>query len=117
MNVRLTQIDGKLPNLALMRLSHYHREQGDSVTFTRSPYRHLGEPEYDRVYGSVIFDYSKDHVQRLQEEFPHAIIGGTASGSIATVESVIGDSRGHSYEDYPTFTASLGFTQRGCRLS
>ena len=30
-NVRLTHIDGKLPNLALMKLSHWHRAQGDQV--------------------------------------------------------------------------------------
>jgi hypothetical protein len=117
MNVRITQLDGKLPNLALMRLSHWHREHDDAVTFTRSPYRHLGEPEYDRVYASAIFDYSKAHIERLRAEFPSAIIGGTASGSHQTVEQIVGAHAGVSYDDYPAFTASLGFTQRGCRLS
>ena len=117
MNVRLTQIDGKLPNLALMRLGHWHRERGDAVTFTRSVYRHLDEPDYDKVYASAIFDYSKAHVKRLRAEFPDAVVGGTASGSRQTVEQVIGLHNGVSYDDYPSFTASLGFTQRGCRLS
>ena len=117
MNVRLTQIDGKLPNLALMRLGHWHRERGDAVTFTRSAYRHLDEPDYDKVYASAIFDYSKAHVERLRAEFPDAVVGGTASGSRQTVEQVIGPHNGVSYDDYPSFTASLGFTQRGCRLS
>ena len=116
MKIRITQLDGKLPNLALMRLSHHHRSLGHDVHFTRSPYRHLGEPDYDTVYGSVIFDYSRSHVDRLRAEFPGAIIGGTASGSIQTVEDIIGPGDGHSYADYPDFTASLGFTQRGCRL-
>ena len=70
MNVRITQLDGKLPNLALMRLSHYHRDCGDIVVFTRSPYRHMDEPHYERVYGSAIFDYTRYHVQRLLDEFP-----------------------------------------------
>lgn len=117
MNVRLTQLDGKLPNLALMRLSHYHRGRGDNVIFTRSPYRHLDELEYGRVYASAIFDYSKTHIDRLRTEFPDAIIGGTASGSNQTVEQVIGEHEEVSYDEYPGFTASLGFTQRGCRLS
>ena len=30
MNVRLTQIDGKLPNLVLMRLADWHRRQAFS---------------------------------------------------------------------------------------
>lgn len=35
MNIRLTQIDGALPNLALMKLAHWHRSKGDEVTLTR----------------------------------------------------------------------------------
>ena len=117
MKIRLTQLDGKLPNLALMRLAHHHRERGDDVHFTRSPYRHLDEPKYDIVYGSAIFDYSRAHVDRLASEFPGAIIGGTGSYLKQTVESIIGDGVGFSYADYPDFDASLGFSQRGCRLS
>jgi hypothetical protein len=117
MIIRLTQLDGKLPNLALMRLAHWHRERGDAVAFTRSPYRHLDEPDYDRIYASVIFDYSRPQLARLLAEFPGAIVGGTASGSNRTVENIIGPWSKVSYDDYPGFAASLGFTQRGCRLS
>ncbi len=116
-NVRLTQLDGKLPNLALMRLSHWHRSRGDEVWFTRSPYRHLDEPTYERVYGSAIFEYSRAHADRLKAEFPDAIVSGTGLGSPhLNVEDVIGEHDGLSYADYPAFTGSLGFTQRGCRL-
>lgn len=116
MNVRITQLDGKLPNLALMRLSHHHRALGHNVYFTRSPHRHLYEGEYDVVYGSAIFDYSSDHVSCLKGEFPGAIVGGTGSGSKLTIESMgIGDEC--SYADYPEFDASIGYTQRGCRLA
>lgn len=117
MTVRITQLDGKLPNLALMRLSHFHRERGDDVKFTRSPYRHLDEPRYDHVYGSAIFEYSRPHAERLMVEFPGAIVSGTGVGSPhVNVEDIIGDHQGLSYDDYPAFTGSLGFTQRGCRL-
>ena len=30
-SVRITQIDGKLPNLALMRIASFHRKRGDEV--------------------------------------------------------------------------------------
>lgn len=40
-NVRLTQIDGALPNLALMKLAHWHRARGDTVTLTRDIERDL----------------------------------------------------------------------------
>ena len=37
MIVRVTQLDGKLPNLALMRISAWHRSRGDEVHFHRKP--------------------------------------------------------------------------------
>lgn len=116
--VRLTQIDGKLPNLALMKLSAWHKERGDEVHFSRSPYRGIFEPEYDRVYGSAIFDFSTERVSRLRLEFPGVIVGGTwNTADPTTVEDLIGDEfAGLDYSFWPDFTGSLGFTARGCRL-
>lgn len=116
-NVRITQIDGALPNIALMRLSAWHHDQGDSVTFTRDVERDLFEPEYQRVYGSTIFGFSTRRTERLQANFPDAIIGGTGSGSQQTVEQLIGNFDDLDYSLYPEFAESIGFTQRGCRLS
>jgi hypothetical protein len=118
MQIRLTQVDGKLPNLALMKLARFHGERGDEVHFTRSPYKGLLEPRYDRVYGSAIFSFSSDRVQTLKAEFPDAIVGGTWNVlDPVTVEDVIGDGADdYDYSPYPDFTASIGFTQRGCRL-
>lgn len=115
--IRITQIDGTLPNLALMRLAAHHRARGDQVHFTRRVRRELFEPTYDVVYGSAIFKFSADRVARFRDQFPGALVGGTGSGSDVTVESVIGDGRELDYSLYPTFKASIGFTQRGCRLS
>ena len=35
-HVKLVQLDGKLPNLALMQLAHWHSSQGDWVKLTKS---------------------------------------------------------------------------------
>jgi hypothetical protein len=43
--VRLTQLDGVLPNLALMKLAAYHKAQGDEVVLSRTPYRSPTEGE------------------------------------------------------------------------
>lgn len=123
MFVRLTQLDGKLPNLALMRLSAWHKARGDTVIYSRSPLRDLHEPEYGAVYGSAIFTFTADRVARMRAEFPDAIIGGTGGdttnegGSAITVEAIAGDFAELDYEHWPEFKASIGFTQRGCRLS
>jgi hypothetical protein len=118
MQVRLTQIDGALPNLALMKLAHWHRAHGDQVTVTRSIERDLFEPDYDRVYGSAIFGFSQLRVMRFMRQWPDAIVGGTGTTSVQTVEELIGDEYEHyDYEGWPEVDYSIGFLQRGCRLA
>jgi hypothetical protein len=118
MRIRLTQIDGKLPNLALMKLAHWHRSQGHEAVFTRRVHRDLLEGDYDIVYGSAIFSASQPAIERFKREWPGAILGGTGSGTPLTVEEVIGQPwECYDYQDYPSYQASLGFTARGCRMS
>ena len=116
--IRLTQLDGKIPNLALMKLSHWHRSQGDEVRLERTPSPSMFEPEYDKVYGSAIFGWTLPVIQRLKEAYPLAITGGTGTAELNTVEQLIGSEYEHyDYSIYPDYAYSLGFTQRGCRLS
>ena len=119
-NIRLVHIDGKLPNLALMKLAHWHKSLGDQVVLARTPSPSMFEPSYDLVYGSAIFSWSDKVIKRLLDAYPKAVIGGTGSGSWQTVEELL--SEGGSYEHYdysiyPEYPWSLGFTQRGCRLN
>jgi hypothetical protein len=116
--VRLTQLDGSLPNLALMKLSHWHKSLGHDVTFTRQAHRDLFEPEYDAVYGSAIFQFSAPKLAIFLRDWPGAIIGGTGTYRKDTVEELIGaEYERYDYAIAPGFTPSIGFTQRGCRLS
>lgn len=58
MNVGLIDVDGhNFPNLALMRISAYHKAQGDHVEWWLGDLFH-----YDIVYKSKVFSdaYSKD---------------------------------------------------------
>jgi hypothetical protein len=119
MNVRLTHIDGKLPNLALMKLAHWYKSQGDEVRLERTPSPSMFEPTYDRVYGSAIFEWSRPVIERFKAAFPDALVGGTGTGDWATVEQVTGQEpyEYYDYSIYPDYQWSLGFTQRGCRLN
>jgi hypothetical protein len=116
--IRITQIDGSLPNLAILKLSHWHRAQGHRVTVTRSTARALFEPEYEAVYASAVFQFSAPRLERFRASWPGALVGGTGSGAQYTVEDVIGvpEYEHYDYSDYPEFAPSIGFTQRGCRL-
>lgn len=121
MKVRLTQLDGTIPNLALLKLAHWHLSQGDEVHLAGSPDPGLFEPKYDLVYGSAIFSWTAPALARLREAHPGAITGGTGSDRPLdeTVEQIIGvpEYEHYDYSLYPRYEWSIGFTQRGCRLS
>lgn len=115
--IRITQIDGRLPNIALMRLAHWHKNRGDTVYYTTDVEENLGEPEWDTVYGSSIFDYTKKKREKFIESFPAALLAGTGTGNPVTLEEMnpaIGKQLDYSF--FPEFTPSIGFLQRGCRL-
>lgn len=120
LKVRLTHLDGKLPNLALMKLSHWHKQRGDTVTLVRHPSPSLFEQGgYDIVYGSTIFSWSSRVAERLLLSYPDAIVRGTGTSDYETVESYIGvdEYEHYDYSCYPDFPFSIGFSQRGCRLN
>lgn len=99
-----------------MKLAHWHRSCGDDVILTRQIDRDLFEPAYDRVYGSAIFKFSHDRLARFQQQWPDAVVGGTGTAGLHTVEGLIG--REYERYDYTGYDVdySIGFTQRGCRL-
>lgn len=104
-----------------MKLSYWHKEQGDSVFFEKSVTRGRYEPLYDVVYGSAIFSSSAKKIELFKQSFPEAIVGGTGSGDMnLKVEHLVGcgdyDYENYDYSIYPEFEHSIGFTQRGCRL-
>lgn len=86
MRIKLIQIDGALPNLALMKLAHWHRARGDEVLVTRRIEPDLFEGPFDRVYASAIFRFSADRIVRFQRCYPQGILGGTGTDSPLTVE-------------------------------
>ncbi len=107
MNIRLTQLDGKLPNLALMKLSHWHGSKGDNVYFKDSIIKDFFEPEYGVVYGSSIFTDTNKKINLFKEQFPGAIVGGTGYDTNLKVEHLIGcgeyEYERYDYSIYPEF--------------
>jgi hypothetical protein len=89
MKIGLIQIDGKIPNLALMKLAKWHNEKGDDVKFID-----LSTHKFDRIYGSKIFIGGSGY--DLKQELPEEI------------ELQV--------PDYNKFNLdySIGFTSRGC---
>ena len=107
--VGIIDVDGhNFPNLALMKLSAYHKAKGDSVEW----YDIFGE--YDIVYMSKVFTHTPDYTQVI----PNAreiIKGGTGydvtSSLPEDVEFVTPDYNLYPYIDKKT---AYGFLTRGC---
>ncbi len=118
MNVLLFQLDGKIPNIALMRIAEHHRQLGDEVELRwgGNPLRELWDNP-DIVYGSAIFEKTKPVVEKLKEEFPSAIVGGTGVDVFSSLEAHGITTTRQDYSIYPKWRQSIGFTQRGCRLA
>lgn len=127
--VRVTQLDGKLPNLALMRLAAWHRAEGDDVRWERGVTRQFHEPDYDIVYGSAIFASTAKAARLFRQQFPGAIVGGSGGDPNIRVEQrpdpsdkdgvpgpVPNQFTALDWTGYPNFTASIGYAMRGCRF-
>ncbi len=90
MKALIFQLDGKIPNIALMRIAAHHRERGDEVEFrwTGSPRRELWDNP-DLVYGSAIFEKTRGAVAQLTSEFPAAVDTNHLNESLAYATQVM----------------------------
>jgi len=105
-NVRigLIDIDGKMPNIALMKLSAYYKSKGYEVERTTP----IMAGTYDKVFASKIFTWSA--MPALPE---NAVIGGTGYDlSIELFPEI--DMLCPDYSLYPELNYSVGFLTRGC---
>jgi len=123
MNILLVQIDGNIPNIALMRIASHHRDQGDNVLLVRGVKVPMLTFQADIVYVSLIFERSADKVALIRDQIqpgggdePPIIVGGTGWSLTSKLEDFGITTTQHDYSDYPDFRQSIGFTQRGCRL-
>lgn len=108
MKIGLIDVDGhNFPNLALMKLSAWHKAQGDEVEMAFPLAR------YDRVYASKVFDstYSPDiDWQPLTDDYR---MGGTGYG----LDNKLPDEVEHIMPDYSLYgikDTAYGFLTRGC---
>ena len=121
--IGLIDVDGhNFPNLALMRISSYHKSKGDSVEWWQTDFIY-----YDRIYMSKIFSDAYSQEQQTPLNCGEIIKGGTgyaiALGADGKehfnkdvhknlppeIESMFPD-----YSIYPQFDFAVSMTSRGC---
>lgn len=123
MKVGLIDVDGHhYPNLALMRISAYHKARGDTVEWWWTDFIH-----YDIVYMSKIFSDAYSHDKPEPMNADKVVRGGT--GYCITLDA---DGKEHfdqskntslpdeiermfpDYSIYPQFDFAVSMTSRGC---
>ena len=113
MRIGLIDVDGhNFPNLPLMKLSAWHKQQGDSVEW----YNPLFSGHMDKVYMSKVFSFTPDYQYFIDAD--EVVKGGTGyyypDGGEVLPEDVE-----HIYPDYSiypelTYETAYGFLTRGC---
>jgi len=90
------------PNVALMKISAFHKQQGDTVEWYSS------FSDYDKVYSSKVFTWTKRDPYLPQD----TICGGTGFD----IETVLNDEIELMCPDYTLYDCekSYGFITRGC---
>lgn len=91
------------PNLALMKLSAWHKAQGDTVEWWNPLL------PYDRVYSSKVFTFTPENPY-LPE---NTVRGGTGHGIMDEFSPEI-DAMFPDYSIYPKCDHAIGFLTRGC---
>lgn len=107
MKIALIDVDGhnNFPNLALMKLSAWHKAQGDQVEWWN------GLDHYDRVYMSKVFTFTPD--MDIAINASEVITGGTGYKDYNSLPSEV-EATVPDYSIYPKFKQAIGFLTRGC---
>lgn len=109
--IGLIDVDGhNFPNLPLMKLSAWHKAQGDSVEW----YEPLTGGWYDRIYMSKVFTFTPDYMYPLNSNDVRR--GGTGYFYPDGGDSLPTEIE-HIYPDYGLYgikDTAYGFLTRGC---
>ena len=125
MRTLLIDVDSKIENLALMKLSRFHQNKGDStnlalMNLSARLKRDRVESGFpietpNKIYVSCIFQQNLQKAKELKERFPNSDfnLGGPALWEPNHIpeeaEHLMPD-----YNLYPNMNYSMGYTSRGC---
>ncbi|MGP8320459.1 MAG: hypothetical protein ACT6FD_06700 [Methanosarcinaceae archaeon] len=112
--ILLLDVDSRLPNLALMKLSRYFKEQGRRVILAR---KEIFIKRIEKVYASCVFHSpaSQKRISKLRDYYGKSLILGGSGVDIrerlpSEIEKLPAD-----YTLYPELKdRAIGFITRGC---
>lgn len=107
--IGVLQIDGKIPNLALMKIAGYFENLGKEVEFYKGQ---LFDHEYEHVYASKLFSFSETPYLPIGK----SSLGGTGIDFFNRLPKEFEDAP-PSYSLYKKCNYHLGFSMKGCRFN
>lgn len=115
MRVGLIDVDShNFPNLSLMKLSAWHKKQGNEVELLKPDDVLKGSNlfyGYDKLIGACVFDWNKSTAERLSKIGVY--MGGTGTNNKNTLPEEVE----HCFPDYSLYgikNTAYGFLTRGC---
>jgi len=112
--ILLIDVDGRLPNLALMKLSRYYKEKGRDVVLAK---RNLRMNRADGIFASCLFNFesSMRSIEALKKYYGNDIqIGGSGVDLTNRLPEKI-EAMPPDYDLYPELKGrAIGFVTRGC---
>lgn len=105
MKIGLYNLEPKIVNAAMMKVSTYHKQRGDEVEFYKGP---LAHDEYDRIYAFSIFTKTPKHY--ITKDM---IKGGTGFDVKSRLPDEIEQCE-YDYSLYPDCDFSLVWFSQGC---
>lgn len=108
MKIGLIDVDGHggFPNLALMKISAYHKSMGDDVQWASPIFK------YDKIYKSKVFTFTADDTYIYNCE---TVCGGTGYDIVKKLSEEM-EYIAPDYSIYPSIDnkTAYGFLTRGC---
>lgn len=104
--IGLLDVDGhNFPNLALMKISAYHKGQGDTTELLN----HFNR--YDKAYKAKVFTFTDDDLTYINAD--EVVIGGTGYGLDNQLPAEV-EKQYPDYSLYRITDTAYGFLTRGC---
>jgi len=130
MKVLLVHVDGKFPNLALMKLSSYHKSERDQVLllrlrevfwkgFTKGFLKSDVKPEtlkVDKAYISCVYEKNRTRAFEVKNMLESMDVDVEVGGVGVDLKAKLPDDVEFVMPDYDLYKTdySLGYTTRGC---
>lgn len=121
MRILIIDVDSTIPNIALMKISKFHKDKDDSIKFIKLNYPYYGTKRniklinsnnFDKVYVSIIFNVNKNVLTFNNKE--NVIIGGSGFDVKCKLPEEIEEIKDYDYSIYNENKTSYGFLTRGC---